>query len=112
MGEDPMRIALPAIIVCVTALAALAEKPTPEKPLNVNTATKEQLKHLDGIGDKRAQDIIDARPFSSVDELELVKGIGPVVLGKIRDRVTVEQDEAEDSPPAAGNQQRKAQQGA
>jgi len=49
--------------------------------VNINTATKEELTSLKGIGEKRAQDIIDYRtkngPFKSVDDLEKVPGIGP-----------------------------------
>jgi competence protein ComEA len=61
--------------------------------VNVNTATAAELETLPGIGEVTAQAIIDYRtengPFSSVDELLDVTGIGDVTLENIRDLVTV-----------------------
>jgi competence protein ComEA len=61
--------------------------------VNINTATKEELTSLKGVGDKRAQEIIDYRKkngdFKSVDELEKVPGIGPGIMKQIRSQVTV-----------------------
>jgi competence protein ComEA len=61
--------------------------------VNINTATKEELTSLKGIGDKRAQEIINYRtkngPFKSVDDLGKVPGIGPGILKQIRSNVTV-----------------------
>ena len=60
--------------------------------VNINTATKEELTTLKGVGDKRAQEIIDYRKkngnFKSVDELEKVPGIGPGLMKQIRSEVT------------------------
>jgi len=61
--------------------------------VNINTATKEELTSLKGVGDKRAQEIIDYRKkngnFKSVDDLEKVPGIGPGLMKQIRSQVTV-----------------------
>jgi competence protein ComEA len=61
--------------------------------VNINTATKEELTSLKGIGDKRAQEIIDYRKkngdFKSVDDLEKVPGVGPGIMKQIRSQVTV-----------------------
>jgi competence protein ComEA len=61
--------------------------------VNVNTATAPELETLPGIGEVTAQAIIDHRtengPFTSVDQLLDVTGIGDVTLENIRDLVTV-----------------------
>jgi competence protein ComEA len=61
--------------------------------VNLNTASLEELKMLPGIGDTKAQAIIDYRndegPFRSIDELTRVKGIGDKTLEELRDRITV-----------------------
>lgn len=68
---------------------------TPEAPapVDINTATAEELETLSGVGPVMAQRIIDYReehgPFSSVDDLLNVSGIGESTLEKFRDHVTV-----------------------
>ncbi len=61
--------------------------------VNVNTATAAELEALPGIGPVLAQRIVDHRtehgPFSSVDDLIEVSGIGEATLANIRDLVTV-----------------------
>jgi competence protein ComEA len=61
--------------------------------INVNTADAAELEELPGIGEVLSQAIIDHReefgPFSTVDELEDVSGIGPSILADVRDLVTV-----------------------
>ena len=72
--------------------------------VNINTATKEELTTLKGIGDKRAQDIIDYRTkngsFKSVDELEKVPGIGPGTMKQIRSQLTTTGKTVVDKPAA------------
>ena len=62
-------------------------------PLNLNTATLEQLDTLDGIGPMMAQKIVDYRQanngFGSVDELGEVPGIGEKRLAVLRELVRV-----------------------
>ena len=61
--------------------------------VNLNTATKDDLDKVTGIGPVKAQSIIDYRkkngPFKSVDELENVKGFGSKSVKKVRSELTV-----------------------
>jgi competence protein ComEA len=70
--------------------------------VNINTASKEELTSLKGVGDKRAQEIIDYRrkngDFKSVDDLEKVPGIGPGIMKQIRSQVSVSGKTTVDKP--------------
>ncbi len=70
-----------------------AGETAPAGPLDLNTATLEQLDALPGVGPATAKAILDERAkrgrFGSVDELLDVRGIGPAKLDAIRDLVTV-----------------------
>ena len=61
--------------------------------VNLNTATKDELVALSGIGPARAQSILDYRSqhggFKSVDELKDVKGIGARRFEKLKADFTV-----------------------
>lgn len=62
-------------------------------PVDLNTATAADLDALPGIGPVLAQRIVDHRttngPFTSVDQLDDVSGIGPAVFADLVDRVRV-----------------------
>ncbi len=63
-----------------------------DPPIDVNTATADELQRLPGVGPVTAQAIIAARaakPFASVNDLDRVKGIGPKTLDKLRPFVVV-----------------------
>ena len=61
--------------------------------ININTASKEELKTLTGIGDTKADIIIEYRQqnggFKSVEELKKVGGIGEKTLGKFIDKIDI-----------------------
>jgi competence protein ComEA len=63
----------------------------PAAPVQLSTATLEQLDTLPGVGPMTAQKILDYREkhgaFSSVDALDAVPGIGPKRLEQLRDLV-------------------------
>ena len=62
-------------------------------PVNINTATAEQLEELPGVGPAIAAAILDERErrgrFTTVDDLLDVRGIGDARLEQLRDLVTV-----------------------
>lgn len=59
--------------------------------ININTAGLSKLATLPGIGESKAQSIIDYRrekgAFQSADELLNISGIGPKTLEKLRDKI-------------------------
>ncbi len=60
-----------------------------DPPINVNTASYEQLLMLPDIGPITAKAIVAARPFTTVDDLNRAKGIGTKRLQKLRPFVKV-----------------------
>jgi competence protein ComEA len=69
-----------------------AAEPAEGQPLNLNTATLEQLDTLTGVGPTTAQKILDFREeqggFSSVEELGEIPGIGDKRLATLREEAT------------------------
>jgi competence protein ComEA len=70
--------------------------------VNINSATKEELGSLKGVGEKKAQAIIDYRKkngeFKSIDDLEKVDGIGPGIMKQIRAQISVSGKTSIDKP--------------
>jgi DNA uptake protein ComE-like DNA-binding protein len=72
-------------------LRHLTAKPaaSPEQPVDLNTATSQQLQAIPGIGVVLAARIIAGRPYQSVDDLLRVTGISSRLFAKVRPYVVV-----------------------
>jgi competence protein ComEA len=98
--SDGQQVIVPSAAGAATATAATAPAgaaggagAAPGQPLNLNTASPEQLDQLDGVGPATAQKIVAYRQahggFRSVTELDQVPGIGEKKLAALKDRVRV-----------------------
>ncbi len=64
-------------------------RPSPDKPLNLNSASKAQLMSLPGIDDAAADRIIAGRPYSSEHELLERRIVSREEYNKIADSISV-----------------------
>jgi len=93
-----MRLRFCSILFALFALvlsqiAVAAQKKPPANPIDLNTATIEQLEQLPGIGPSTAKAIIQFReksgPFKRVEDLLAIHGISKARLEKLRPYITV-----------------------
>ena len=89
------RSLLAALLFAVTPVFTPAQTPKPAAataaataaPLDINTATADQLKAFPGIGDAYSKRIIDGRPYTAKNQL-VTRGILPQgVYNKIKDQI-------------------------
>lgn len=82
------------LAVVLAAAAQAADPPAMTGVVNVNTASVEELQLLPGIGESRAQAVVELRKlrggFKSLDELKEVKGIGDASLERLRPYVRMQ----------------------
>lgn len=93
IGEKKLAVLSEHLYVENAAAVRCTPDENSEGLVDINTASAEELCTLDGIGEVIAGRIIEYRgengPFTSVDELINVKGIGEKKLEDIRDRICV-----------------------
>ena len=79
---------------CISDTKESSSSTTPQTPsiVNINTATKDQLMTLNGIGEAKADSIIAYReqtPFTTIEDIKNVSGIGDSIYEQIKDFITV-----------------------
>ena len=94
-----MMAAIAAIALSAPALSAQSKTPAPKPaataaaPVNLNTATAEQLATIPGVGPKMAERIIDYRQknggFKKIEDLMNVSGVGEKSFLKMKPLITV-----------------------
>jgi len=79
-------------LICAPTVLGAKKKP-PLKPVNINSATSEELQQVPGIGPATAEKILQMRKsygaFKSVDDLLAIRGLGQKRLDKMRKYLTV-----------------------
>jgi competence ComEA-like helix-hairpin-helix protein len=76
-----------ALVALVALVGPPAHGAEPHHPININSASVEELASLPGIGDSKAKAIVEyraAEPFKTVEDLKKVKGIGDKMLDAVR----------------------------
>ena len=85
-------------------LASAAEEQKKPEPVNINTATVEELAKLPGVGKSIAQRIVNHREksgkFRTVEELLVIRGISRKKFEQLRPLITTEAEEAEEATEA------------
>src|SRR6267143_829615 len=91
----PIRLLSSFLFVGLIFAASVdaGRKKPPAKPVNLNTATSEELQLVPGVGPATADKILQMRKscgaFKSVDDLLAIRGLGAKRLEKMRKYLTV-----------------------
>lgn len=80
------KLIIISLIVIFAIFSQSVDALCKDNQIDINSATKEELDELYGIGPVKAQAIMDSRSFSSIDDLIEVKGIGEITLEKIKEQ--------------------------
>ena len=81
------------VLAQTKAPATKSEKPAAAKkePLDINSASEDELKALPGVGDAYAKKIVDGRPYKRKDELVQKKVLPQGTYDKIKNRIVATQ---------------------
>jgi competence protein ComEA len=87
------RFTATLVAIALAFLASVSGVAAEQTLVDLNTASVAQLNELNGIGDAKANAIVQYRekngPFQSVDDLRNVSGIGDKLLARLRPQLTV-----------------------
>jgi competence protein ComEA len=101
---------LVALSLLFASTAVHAEAGGDATRVDLNRASAEELATLPGIGEAKAAAIVEFRTssgaFTSLEELEAVRGIGPALVAKLRPHVTLGSRVGSKSPSKAGAKSR------
>jgi DNA uptake protein ComE-like DNA-binding protein len=101
LGTTAMGQAAPAAGAAQSKSSAMASAKTDAEKLDINTATKDQLKELPGIGDAYSQKVIDGRPYRAKNQLVQKKIIPQATYDKIKDLIIAKQPKTDKMAPTA-----------
>ncbi len=85
------KLCLASALLLGTLPIAFGKENSSSAPVNINTAPVAELQTLDGVGEKRAEAIVEYRtthgPFQTVEGLDDVPGISPGIVETNRARI-------------------------
>ena len=92
--EGGEHIVIPSIDEMENLSLSLPEEESKTKNtfININTATKEELMSLPGIGERKADSIIEYRknkPFNAIEDIMNISGIKEAAFNKIKDKICI-----------------------